>query len=108
MPSPRAQILVCVNGRGEGARKASCEPLGALPLYRRFKDEIRSRGIRQQVIVTRTGCLKHCSLGVVVVVQPANHWYREVTTEHIPEIVDSALSGVPVERLLVPVDAPWE
>ena len=40
-----------------------------------LKDLARERGLRDQVIVNRTSCLKHCSQGITVAVQPDNVWY---------------------------------
>ena len=108
MPKPRIQILVCVNERKPGARKPSCGPRGGLDVYRRFKDGVRARGIRDHVMVVRTGCLKHCSQGIAVNVWPLNLWYRGVTTGDVDEILDrSVVAGEEIERLAMP-DIPWE
>ncbi|MCP4654356.1 MAG: (2Fe-2S) ferredoxin domain-containing protein [bacterium] len=114
MPKPEVQILVCVNERPADAGKPSCGGLsaegrqGALELYRRFKDRVRERGIRDRVMVVRTGCLKHCSRGITVAVQPMNNWYRRVTLDDVDEILDeTVLGGREVERLRMP-DIPWE
>lgn len=108
MPKPRLQILVCTNERPEGARKPSCGPKDAGEVYRRFKDVVRARGLRDHVMVVRTGCLKHCSRGVVVALWPANTWYRGVRLEDVEEIVErSAIDGEVVDRLVMP-DIPWE
>ena len=54
------------------------------------------------------GCLKHCSQGVTVAVQPDNVWYAKVTPGDLEEICTRHLEGGrPVERLLMP-DIPWE
>jgi (2Fe-2S) ferredoxin len=59
-------------------------------------------------MVNRTSCLKHCSQGPVVAVQPDNVWYAGVTPVDVPEILSNHLEkGQPVERLLMP-DIPWE
>ena len=108
MPVPRVQILVCTNERGPEAGKPSCGPRGGLDVYRRFKDAIRDRGLRDEVIATRTGCLKHCSLGITVGVWPHNHWYGGVTVGDAEEILGAAVDGRTVDRLLLPEDAPWE
>ena len=110
MPIPTAQILVCTNERGPEATKSSCEPKGGTALYRSFKDKVREMGIRDEVIVTRTGCLKHCSHGIVVGVWPYNLWYAGVTRDDVDEIVRTTVlgGGAPVERLLLPEDAAWE
>jgi (2Fe-2S) ferredoxin len=74
-----------------------------------MKDLVRDAGLRGDVIVSRTGCLKHCSLGVTVAVYPENVWYARVTGEDLSEICDSHLrDGRPIARLLLPEDAPWE
>jgi (2Fe-2S) ferredoxin len=110
VPAPRVQILVCTNERPPEAGKPSCLPRGSLAIYHRFKDRVKELGLRDVVMVTRTGCLKHCSHGVTVAVWPRNHWYRSVTAEDVEEILAAALAGdgPPVARLAMPADAPWE
>ena len=113
MPHPRVQILVCTNERPEGSEKPSCGRRGGQDLYRRLKDRVRELGLRDEVIVTRTGCLKHCSLGITVGVWPQNRWYGGVEQEHLDDLVRSAAAGdaAAAERiapLAIPFDAPWE
>lgn len=80
-----------------------------MDLYRAFKDRVKELGLRDRVIVTRTGCLKHCSQGITVGAWPRNVWYRRVTAADIEAILDHALHGTePPRRLLLPEDAPWE
>lgn len=107
MPNPEIQILVCCNERPDGATKPSCAPRKALDLYRSIKDGVRSRGIRDRVMVVRTGCLKHCSRGVAVHVWPWNHLYQGVTRDDVDDLLDGATEGAEVERLRMP-DIPWE
>ena len=108
MPKPKTQVLVCTNERPSDARKPSCGPRGALEVYRRFKDGVRRRGIRDDVMVVRTGCLKHCSRGITVSLWPSNLWYAGVTLDDVDEILDrSVVGGEEIERLEMP-DIPWE
>jgi (2Fe-2S) ferredoxin len=111
MPKPQAQILVCVNDRGADSEKPSCAARGGLALYQAFKDRVKARGLRDRVLVTRTGCLKHCSRGVTVVVWPGNIWYAGVAASDVDEILDRTALGTPeveeIERLLMP-PGPWE
>ena len=108
MPKPQHQILVCLNSRPPGSRKPCCSDRGSEALYERLKDMVRERGLRDTVMVSRTGCLKHCSQGITVAVQPDNVWYAGVTEADLEEICASHLeAGRPVERLLMP-DIPWE
>lgn len=110
MPTPKVQILVCTNERPPDSGRPSCLPRGSLDLYRRFKDRVRELGLRDDVIVTRTGCLKHCSHGITVGIWPYNLWYRRVTLDDVDEILTTTVQGGghPVERLVLPADAPWE
>ncbi|MBK5255654.1 MAG: hypothetical protein JJE39_06445 [Vicinamibacteria bacterium] len=74
-----------------------------------MKDLIRENGLKERVLVSRTGCLKHCSLGVTAAVYPDNVWYGGVTEGDLKEICERHLmKGSPVDRLFLPDDAPWE
>jgi (2Fe-2S) ferredoxin len=109
MPKPQVQILVCTNERDPATRKPSCGPRGSMDVYHRFKDRVKELGIRDQVMVVRTGCLKHCSHGITVAVWPYNLWYRRVTLGDVEEILQTSVlgEGREVERLRMP-DVPWE
>jgi (2Fe-2S) ferredoxin len=109
MANPQIQILICLNERPEGSAKPSCAPMGSLAVYHRFKDRVKELGIRDRVMVTRTGCLKHCSQGITVAVWPFNLWYRHVTADDVEEILQRTVleDGREVERLRMP-DIPWE
>jgi (2Fe-2S) ferredoxin len=109
MSTPQIQILVCTNERPADSLKPSCGARGSLAVYHRFKDRVKELGIRDRVMVTRTGCLKHCSQGITVAVWPYNLWYRGVTVEDVEEILQKTVlrEGTEVERLQMP-DIPWE
>ena len=108
MPRPQRQVLVCINARPPGNPKGSCGEGGAQSLFDALRDLVRERGLHERVMVTRTMCLKHCSRGPVVAIQPDNVWYAVVTADDLAEICTGHLEqGQPVERLLMP-DIPWE
>jgi (2Fe-2S) ferredoxin len=107
MPRPETQILVCLNERAEESGKPSCSHRGSLGVYHRFKDRSREMGMRDRVMVTRTGCLKHCSRGITVAVWPQNFWYGGVTEADVDEILAATEAGQEVTQLRMP-DIPWE
>jgi (2Fe-2S) ferredoxin len=109
MTAPKAHILICANERPPGAGKPSCAPRGALELLERFKARVRELGLADSVMVTKTGCLKHCSRGTTVAIWPHNLWYQRVRLEDVDEIVERSVvgNGQAVERLRMP-DIPWE
>lgn len=108
MPRPERQVLVCVNARPPGNPKGSCGEKGSPALFEALKDIVRERGLADRVMVNRAYCLKHCSQGPTLAVQPDNVWYAGVSVDDLVEICSSHLEGGrPVERLLMP-DIPWE
>jgi (2Fe-2S) ferredoxin len=109
VPAPEVQILVCLNERPAESAKPSCARRGSLDVYHRFKDRVKELGLRDRVIVTRTGCLKHCSRGTTVALWPWNLWYGGVTPEDVEEILQTTVlgGGREVERLRMP-SGPWE
>ena len=64
-----------------------------MEVYKACKDRVKELGIRDQVMVVRTGCLKHCSKGTAVAVWPHNHWYKRVTRKDVNELVEAAVEG---------------
>jgi (2Fe-2S) ferredoxin len=107
VPRPSIQILVCTNDRGPEAPKASCGQRRSTAIYERFKDLVRARGLRDTVLVTRTGCLKHCSRGSTVAVWPSNHWYGGVEPEDVEPLLDAELAGSELVGRRMP-PGPWE
>ena len=108
MPKPERQVLVCTNTRPPGNPKGSCGEKGSDALADRLKALVKERGLGARVMVNKSSCLKHCSRGITVVVQPDNVFYGGVTEGDLEEIFSSHLEkGRTVERLLMP-DIPWE
>ena len=109
MPRPKRHLLICSNNRGPGHPRGSCGDKGGERLVGLVKDLLREKGLKDTVLVSRTGCLKHCSLGVTAAVYPDNVWYQGVAESDLEEICSSHLrDGVAVDRLKLPDDAPWE
>jgi len=107
MPKPSHQVLVCTNTRPPGNPKGSCGEKGSEAVADRLKAMVKERGLAGRVMVQKTSCLKHCSRGITVAVQPDNVWYGGVRGEDLDEIVRHLEGGPPVERLFMP-DIPWE
>jgi (2Fe-2S) ferredoxin len=108
MPKPQRHVLVCLNTRPEGNARGSCGQKGAEEVFVRLKTLLAEQGLAAQVMVSRTGCLKHCSRGVTLAVYPDNVWYAGVQASDLDELVASHLqAGRVIERLLMP-DIPWE
>ena len=108
MPKPEHEVLVCTNTRPPGNPKGSCGEKGSEALADQLKAMVKDRGLAERMMVNKTSCLKHCSRGITVAVQPDNVWYAQVTPADLDEICVRHLEGgQPVERLFMP-DIPWE
>ena len=89
----RSHVLVC-GGTG-------CTSSNSPKIIENFENEIKARGLEEEVKVIRTGCFGLCALGPVVVVYPEGCFYSEVKPEDVAEIVEEhLLKGRIVQRLL--------
>lgn len=97
-------IFFCVNDRGAGSDRPSCNQCGSLELRNYAKKRLKELDISGagKVRVNQAGCLDRCEEGPVCVVYPEGTWYTYVDETDIDEIVDSHLvNGKPVDRLKI-------
>lgn len=100
MRKPKYHVFICTSSRINGQQKGYCHSKDSAGLVQSFMEEIESRELTDEVMVTNTGCFGICSSGPIVVVYPEGVWYKEVTAEDVPEIVESHFeNGNKVERL---------
>ena len=91
-PLYRANVLVC-GGTG-------CEASGSASTYQMLVDEVRRRGLEDEVQVIHTGCRGFCAMGPIVIVYPEGIFYCQVHGEDIPLLVEETLvKGRIVPRL---------
>lgn len=97
-------IFFCVNDRGAGADRPSCNQCGSAAMRDYAKRKVREQGLAGEgkMRVNKAGCLDRCEEGPVCVVYPEGIWYTYVDSFDIDEIIDSHLvHGKPVERLKI-------
>ncbi len=66
----KTHVLVCEH--------KDCERRGGREAYKALKEELRGRGVRQRVLITKVDCLDQCDDGPVMVVYPEGVWYGRV------------------------------
>ncbi len=89
----RSHVLVC-GGTG-------CTSSHSGELIDALNENIKAKGLEEEVQVVRTGCFGLCALGPIMIVYPEGCFYSEVKKEDIPEIVEEhLLKGRIVKRLL--------
>ncbi|NLD46951.1 MAG: (2Fe-2S) ferredoxin domain-containing protein [Clostridiaceae bacterium] len=100
MVKPKYHVFVCTSSRINGQQKGYCYSKDSVGIVQAFMEEIESRELSGEVMITNTGCFGICSSGPVVVVYPEGVWYKEVSVEDVSEIVESHFeNGKKVERL---------
>ena len=89
----RSQVLIC-SGTG-------CKSSGSHDIQLKFIEELKNKGIADEVEVILTGCHGFCENGPLVMIYPEGTFYCRVKPEDVVELVDEHLyNGRIVERLL--------
>ncbi|MBQ3637204.1 MAG: NADH-quinone oxidoreductase subunit NuoF [Clostridia bacterium] len=88
----RSHVLVC-GGTG-------CTSSGSKAIREKLAEELKAKGLDEEVKIVQTGCFGLCEHGPIMIVYPEGTFYSRVTVEDVPEIVsEHLLKGRIVERL---------
>lgn len=91
--SGERDILIC-GGTG-------CVSSDSGKILENLKKEIESRDLSSKVHVMKTGCFGFCEKGPIVLIQPDNVFYVQVTPDDAKEIVEKHIvGGTKIDRLL--------
>ena len=94
-------IFICINQREANHPRGCCSAKGSDELVSKFKELIKSNGLKMKVRANKSGCLDCCELGPNVLIHPDNIWYSHVKLADVSEIFNShILKNQPVTRLL--------
>jgi len=89
----RSSILIC-GGTG-------CTSNHSQEIRKAFEDELKAKGLENEVAVIGTGCFGLCAVGPVIVVYPEGAFYSGIVVDDVKEIVEEHLvKGRLVDRLL--------
>ncbi|HYA31256.1 MAG TPA: (2Fe-2S) ferredoxin domain-containing protein, partial [Thermodesulfovibrionales bacterium] len=93
MKKSRASVMLCA---GTG-----CVASGSLKIRAAFEEEIRKRGLDEEIKVVMTGCNGYCAEGPVIEVYPDEVFYQNLTVEEVPKLVEEHfLKGRPYEKVM--------
>ena len=89
----RSHVLVCTGG--------GCIASGALAVSAAFSEELKTKGLAEEVQVVETGCLGPCAVGPVALIYPDGVFYQNIKVPDVAEIVEEhLLKGRVVTRLV--------
>ncbi|TET40085.1 MAG: NADH-quinone oxidoreductase subunit F, partial [Dehalococcoidia bacterium] len=84
-------IRICMTG---------CRAHGAEEVRDAFNEEIKRRRLEEKVEIRETGCHGFCARAPVIVIDPQDIFYQQITAEDVAEIVSQTLlKGNIIERL---------
>ncbi|MCD6505017.1 NADH-quinone oxidoreductase subunit NuoF [Candidatus Poribacteria bacterium] len=88
----KVKVRICMTG---------CRAYGAGEIREAFLSEIKEKGLEEKVDIISTGCHGFCARAPVIVIDPYDIFYQQLTPDDVPEIVsETLLKGEVVERLL--------
>jgi len=89
----RIHLMVCAG--------TACVSNHSFEIKESLEKEIRKQGLEEEVLVVTTGCNGFCERGPLLVVQPENIFYQQLSVKDIPHLVEEhLLKGRPVAKLM--------
>ncbi|MDG5785899.1 (2Fe-2S) ferredoxin domain-containing protein [Evansella sp. AB-P1] len=85
-------LLICNGG--------SCTQAGAEQLVQAVRTEIGKKGLDDRIHTSRTLCNGRCQDKCVLISYPDGYWYKEMTSEDVPEFIESLITGELMEEKL--------
>jgi NADH:ubiquinone oxidoreductase subunit F (NADH-binding)/(2Fe-2S) ferredoxin len=93
MDKYRANLLLCA---GTG-----CVASGTAKVKTALEQELKNRGLANEIKIVLTGCNGFCAEGPVMLVYPEEIFYQKLTVEDIPKLVEEHfLKGRPYQKLM--------
>jgi NADH-quinone oxidoreductase subunit F len=85
-------VRICMTG---------CRAYGAEEIRDAFNEEIGRRGLEDKVEIRETGCHGFCAKAPVIVIEPQDIFYQQLTADDVADIVEKTLvKGDIVDRLV--------
>ncbi|RPI35663.1 MAG: NADH-quinone oxidoreductase subunit NuoF [Nitrospiraceae bacterium] len=93
MEKVRANLMLCA---GTG-----CVASGTMKVKAALQEELKKRGLEEEIKLVLTGCNGYCAEGPVMVVHPDEVFYQKLTVDDVPKLVEEHfLKGRPYQKLM--------
>jgi bidirectional [NiFe] hydrogenase diaphorase subunit len=106
------ELLEIVNKENEDKAKfrhclnvcnvTGCAAVRSNELVAELQAEVKKRGLENEVQIKKVGCMGLCAAGPIISIEPEGIYYREMTPEEAPAIIDS-LGKKPLREKLIDV-----
>lgn len=85
---------------------AGCISSGAEDVLKKLQDEVKAKGLEQEIEVIPSGCMGPCNQGPLVKYLPENTMYQHINGSHVDTIVQQQLiEKKTIEKLLLFADS---
>ncbi|MFH1023830.1 MAG: NADH-quinone oxidoreductase subunit NuoF [Planctomycetota bacterium] len=88
----RPSLVICAGTGGQAS--------GANGLLRVLKRRILEEKLEERLALRITGCLGLCEMDPFIIVEPGGNLYPKLTMDDVPAVMDAAVRGDVVEKLL--------
>ncbi len=96
---PKYHVFMCTSCRPNGTQNGMCAKKGSPDLLMKLTQEVESRELTGDVMISNTGCFGICQHGPLMVVYPEGIWYGGLDEEAVEEICEEHFEqGRPVEK----------
>lgn len=96
----KKHIFICINERKNQPLKKSCGSLG-FSIRQKFIEELKKHNLFHEVRANKSGCLAACSSGPTVVIYPDQIWYKNVSLNDVPSIVEKTIINNKIIKTLL-------
>jgi len=88
----KPRVRICLTG---------CRAYGAVQIRDAFKSELQKRNLEGEIEIVETGCHGFCARAPVIVLEPQELFYQQLTPDDVPEIVSETLvKGNIIEKFI--------
>ena len=88
----KPRVRICLTG---------CRAYGAVQIRDAFKSELQKRNLEGEIEIVETGCHGFCARAPVIVIEPQEIFYQQLTPDDVPEIVSETLvKGNIIEKFI--------
>jgi bidirectional [NiFe] hydrogenase diaphorase subunit len=94
----KAKFRHCVNV----CNVTGCAAVRSNELVAELQAEVKKRGLENEVQIKKVGCMGLCAAGPIISIEPEGIYYREMTPEEAPAVIDS-LGKKPLRGKLIDV-----
>lgn len=90
-PVPYKRIIFVCTNKKEDTSKPCCGSKKSEEIATKLKQMVRDRNLKDQIRVSKSGCMGKCEQGPNIMVYPEGIWYSNVKEEDLQFLFDELL-----------------